>query len=235
MHSIKLSGCRLEIKFDKDLLTVEQNNYASKIVNVYIVYDLDTWPRNPTDNFKFKNCLFGATSIVKNSDKEKFVCNGYRITFDSAGWWSFDNNTARNVIIFGVDNSPWSHSDNRKNNLILGEGPTFGINESFGWPEKKFGINFNKANIKFCLSLQYNADNSYLFINGKEMFKADNKNANFPTLFCLPSISNGFSATQCRQVSLNGSVHDFSADYNYIHKPDILNIHKYLLNQNDIK
>ena len=105
--------------------------------------------------------------------------NGYGITFDSAGWWSFNNDTARNVIIFGVDNSSLSHSDNRKNNfLILGEGPTFGINGSFGWPEKKFGIHFTKANTKFSLSLQYNADNSYLSVNGKEMFKfkADNKN-----------------------------------------------------------
>ena len=31
------------IKFDKDLLAVEQNNYLNKIVNVYIVYDVDTW------------------------------------------------------------------------------------------------------------------------------------------------------------------------------------------------
>ena len=29
------------IKFDKDPLPVEQNNYFTKIVNVYIVYDLD--------------------------------------------------------------------------------------------------------------------------------------------------------------------------------------------------
>ena len=29
------------IKFDKDPSTVEQNNYLTKIVNVYIVYDLD--------------------------------------------------------------------------------------------------------------------------------------------------------------------------------------------------
>ena len=61
--------------------------------------------RNPTNNFKFKNCLFGATNIVKNSDKEKYVYTGYRITFDSAGVWSFDNDTPRNVTIFGVDNS----------------------------------------------------------------------------------------------------------------------------------
>ena len=58
------------IKFDKDPLVIEQIN-----VNVYIVYDLDALPRNPTNNFKFKNCLFGATSdrVLKNSDKGKYV------------------------------------------------------------------------------------------------------------------------------------------------------------------
>ena len=57
------------VKFDKDPLAIEQNNYVSKIVNVYIVFDLDAWPRNPTNDFKFKKCLFGATTVVKNSDK----------------------------------------------------------------------------------------------------------------------------------------------------------------------
>ena len=33
---------KIRIKFDKDPLAVEQNNYASKIVNVYIAYDLET-------------------------------------------------------------------------------------------------------------------------------------------------------------------------------------------------
>ena len=73
MHSIKLSEYRIGIKFYKDPLAVEQNNYLCKIVNVYIVYYLDTWPRNLTNNSKSKNCLFGATSIVKNSDNEKYV------------------------------------------------------------------------------------------------------------------------------------------------------------------
>ena len=169
LHSIKLSGYKMGIKFDKDPLAVEQNNYLTKIVNVYIVYDLAAWTRNPTNNFKFKNCLFGATNIVKNSDKEKYVYSGYGITFDSGGSWSFDNGTARNVIIFGVDSSSSSHVDNRKNNfLILGLGPTFGINGSFGSPEKIFSINFTKANTKFCLSLHYNVDNSYLFVNEKK-------------------------------------------------------------------
>ena len=56
--------------------------------------------------------MFGTTSVVKNSDKEKWVFSGYGITCDSAGSWSFDNDTARNVIIFGVDNSSSTHADN---------------------------------------------------------------------------------------------------------------------------
>ena len=62
----------------------------------------------------------------------------YGITFDSVGEWSFDNCTVRNVITFGADSSSSSHSYNSKNNiLILGEGPTFGINGIFGSPERK--------------------------------------------------------------------------------------------------
>ena len=37
-----------------------------------------------TNNFKFKHFLFGATSIIKNSDKEKWVYSGYVIIFDGA-------------------------------------------------------------------------------------------------------------------------------------------------------
>ena len=75
-----------------------------------------------------------------------------------------------------------------------------------------------------------------LFVNGKEIskFKVDKKN-NFLFLFCLGSISTGFSATESREVSLHGNVYDFSVDYNSIDKSDILNIHKYLMTNNNIK
>ena len=73
MHSIKPFGYGMGIKFDKDPLAVEQNNYVTKIDNVYVVYELDTSSKIPFKNFKLKNCLFGATNIVKNSDKEKWV------------------------------------------------------------------------------------------------------------------------------------------------------------------
>ena len=39
------------------------------------------------------------------------------------------------------------------NFLLLCERPTFGINESLGSPEKKFSINFSKANTKICLEI----------------------------------------------------------------------------------
>ena len=81
-----------------------------------------------------------------------------------------------------------SHADNRKNNfLVLGEGPTYSINESFRSQKKKFSPNFSKAKTKCCLSLHYKHDNNYLYVSGKEIFnfKGNNKNVNFPAQFCL--------------------------------------------------
>ena len=113
--------------------------------------------RNPTNNFKFKNYLFGAINIVKrNGEKEKYVCSGYGITFDSAGLRSFSNYFAINFLKYGADNSSLSHSDNLKNKfLILGEGPTYGINESFGSPEEMFSISCTKSKYKIVFEITF--------------------------------------------------------------------------------
>ena len=37
------------------------------------------------------------------------------------------------------------------------------------------------------------------------------------------------------QISLNGTVYDFSVDHSSIKKEDILNIHQYLMIKNNIK
>ena len=115
-------------------------------MSVYIVYDLRAWPRNLTNNLNFKNCLICVTSLVKISDKEKNVYRGSLMTFESAGSWGFDNDTARNVIIFAVDNSSSSHAGNRKNTfLVLREGRIFEINRGFSSPDKKISTDFSKA------------------------------------------------------------------------------------------
>ena len=100
-----------------------------------------------------------------------------------------------------------------------------------------FSINFSKAKTKHCLSLHCNDDNSYFFVNGKEIikFKTDFKNVSFPTQFCLGSISDGFSNIESREVSSNVNVYGFSVNYNSIDKSDILNIRKYLMTKNNMK
>ena len=61
--------------------------------------------------------MFGLTNILKNSNKEKWVYSDYGIAFDTAASWNFGNGIVTNIIIFGVDNSPSSHADNRKNTV----------------------------------------------------------------------------------------------------------------------
>ena len=66
-----------------------------------------------------------------------------------------------------------AHANNKKGPvLIVGEGITqMGITL---YAAKMNSINFTAIKKKFCLSLHYNGDNSYLFVNGAEtiQFKA---------------------------------------------------------------
>ena len=64
-----------------------------------------------------------------------------------------------------------AHIDNKKKDiLILGVGPTQGLQHTLT-AEKVYSINFTLTNIKFCLSLHYKEANSYLFVNGTEIYK----------------------------------------------------------------
>ena len=68
------------------------------------------------------------------------------------------------------------HVDNKKKYiLILGEGPTQGLDDKTLIVERKYSINFIECNKKFCLCLHYNGANSYLFINGAEIYKVKTK------------------------------------------------------------
>ena len=90
-----------------------------------------------------KNSFFGGANIVKNSDKSKYVYSDYGIAFDGAGSQSFGNDFARNVVIFGVDNSSLCHADIHKNwFLFLSKGLTYDINGISGPAEKKFSTIF---------------------------------------------------------------------------------------------
>ena len=55
------------------------------------------------------------------------------------------------------------------------------------------------------------------------------------TPLCLGNISKDFSVDNMKKTGLNGYVYDFSVDYNATAVDDILDIHKYLIKNHDIK
>ena len=98
-----------------------------------------------------------------------------------------------------------------------------------------YSINFTKENTKFCLSLHYNAANSYLFVNGKETHKFTAKDSeNTPYKLCLRNISKDWLIDYMKKTSLKGYICDFSVNYNAISVSDITDIHKYLMENTEI-
>ena len=49
--------------------------------------------------------------------------------------------------------------------------PTQGLGEHSLTAEKMYSINLKVTNAQFCLNLHYNGANSYLFVNGIEIYK----------------------------------------------------------------
>ena len=59
------------------------------------------------------------------------------------------------------------HFDNKRKNIsILGEGPTQGLNDTTLTAEAIYSISFTQPNKRFVLSLNYNENSSFSFVNG---------------------------------------------------------------------
>ena len=86
-----------------------------KIVNIYIVYEINKKDNTIISDPTLENCLFGAVTLTKNADIDKYGYSGYGIGFDRKGEFSFlGGGYGQNLIIFGVDMSSSSHIDNKK-------------------------------------------------------------------------------------------------------------------------
>ena len=178
--------------------------------------------------------------MTKHADIDSYKYSGYGIRFDRHGTFSFGNGFGRNVIIFGVGISLSPYIDNKKKNILILGKHTLKILgrhklEHTLTAEKLYSINFTENNKKFCLSLDYNGANSYLFVNGTEIIKFTAKDSEIvATPLCLGNISKDVSVGNIKKTGLNGYVYDFSTDYNAIAFDDILDIHKYLMKKNDM-
>ena len=49
---------KIALQFNYTPLVVEQNNYPTKTVNIYILYDFVSWQKNPLRNSTLKKCFF---------------------------------------------------------------------------------------------------------------------------------------------------------------------------------
>ena len=132
-------------------MEVSCNNQHEKVVNIYIIYELGASGSHNNDP-TLKNCLFGAVTLTKNTDIDKYRYYGYGIGFDRRSSFSFPTcGFGQNILIFGVDMSSSPHIDNKKKDiLVLGKGPTQGLEHTL-IAEKMYSINFTVTKKKFCL------------------------------------------------------------------------------------
>ena len=221
-------GTKTKVKFTRSCLKQSSHILThKKIVNIYIVYESAASSSHDSDP-TLKNCLFGAVTLTKNADIEKYKYSGYGIAFDRRSSFSFTGGGfGQNVLIFGAGMSTSIHIDNKGKDIsVLGRGPTQGL-ESTLTAEKMYSINFTVTKKKFCLSLQYNGANSYLFVNGREIIKLKAKDSNIvASPLCLGNISKDWSNGNMKKTGFTGYVYDFSADNNVVTLDDIKDIHK---------
>ena len=77
-----------------------------------------------------------------------------------------------------------------------------------------YSINFTETKKKLYLRLHCNGRNSYLFVNGTEIYKFKVKDAKIvASSLCLGNISKDWSIDNMKKIGLNGYVYDFSVDY----------------------
>ena len=156
--------------FEQNKVITPNNN---NVINIYCVCELLQVNIPLSIKFTILNALFGAMEITKNANTSKYKYKEYGICFDKDGSFSEGSiNNGRNVLIFGVHESSLLHSNNKANNIyVMGKGFIQGISDTTLYAEKIYSRNFTQPNKKFVLSLHYNDDNSYLFVNGKQELK----------------------------------------------------------------
>ena len=90
------------------------------------------------------------------------------------------------------------HTTNRANNIyVMGDGLIQGINDTTIYAEKNYWRNFTDPGKKFIISLHYNGDESYLFVNGRQELKFKAKtNQLVKEKLCIGNLSDQWTASE---------------------------------------
>ena len=164
--------------FQQNKVIIPNND---NVINIYCVYEIQHISSSRDTSFTIQNALFGAMQITKDAtDNSKSDYKGYGICFDERSQFGhtiteggFTHTTnGRNVLIFEAGMSFSVHATNRENNIyLMGEGLTQGIHDNTLYVEKNYYRNFTDSGKKLVLSLHYNGDDRYLFVNGRQELK----------------------------------------------------------------
>ena len=230
-QALSYHGNKIRVKFTRSCFKQSTMSYIHRpIVNIYIVYEFGASSSHNHD-LTLRNWLFCAVTLKKNADVDKYAYSGYRTGFDRRSTFSFPGSGfGQNVLIFGADMSSSAHIDNKKKDvLVLGIGPTQGLEHTLT-VEKIYSINFTVTKKKFCLNLHYNGANSYLFVNGTDIYKFKAIDSEIVAAsLCLGNISKNWPVDNIKKSEFNGYFYDFSVNYDAAAVEDISDIHKYLI------
>ena len=82
-------GTKTWVKSTRSCLKQPKLSYSHEtIVNIYIVYEQGVSSSHNNDP-TLKSCLFGAVTLTKNADIDKYWYSGYGIGFDTRSSFSF--------------------------------------------------------------------------------------------------------------------------------------------------
>ena len=229
--------------FQQNKVIIPNND---NVINIYCVYEIQPTSSSRDTTFTRQNALFGAMEITKNTDTSKYNYKGYGICFDEGGTFSHritegghtHTTLGRNVIIFGADMSFSAHATNRANNIyVMGDGLIQGINDTTIYVEKNYYRNFTDPGKKYIISLHYNGNDSYLFVNGRQELKFKAKTDQLvKEKLCIGNLSDQWTASESEKTGLYGNIYDFLVDYQAIVEVGpIYHMHRYLMTKQNIK
>ena len=118
-----------------------------KVVNTYIVYEMNLWPFTVGKDFMIENSIFRAVKLTTNNDNlENINILAKVMDFMHVEVFLLSNGSGPgNIWCYSV------HTDNKKEILILGKSPKNGLDDTWLTAEKEYAITFTEQQKKFCL------------------------------------------------------------------------------------
>ena len=102
--------------------------------------------------------------------------------------------------------------------------------------QKRKFLYFTDPGKKFVLSLHYNGDDSYLFVNGRQELKFKCKTDQLvKEKLCIGNLSDQWTTSESEKTGLNGKIYDFVVDYEQISGVKaIYDMHRNLITKHNI-